>query len=222
MASDLTLCREDSPQRDYPLRSVFNALRWLVRSGAHWRMTPHDFPPRPAVYQQTQRWLNARCFETLCCDLRRLVRVYSRREPKAAAGVIDSRTIQCTPESGARACYDGAKKRKGSKVHARVDTLGNLLTRHITPASAQDREQVRQLAQAVREATGETVHLIFADQGYTGGEAPQGAQAHAITLQLVKHTEAKRGFVLLPRRWMVERRFGGAARFRRLARAYER
>ena len=88
--------------------------------------------------------------------------------------------------------------------------------------SAQDREQVRQLAQAVREATGETVHLIVADQGYTGGEAPQGAQAHAITLQLVKHTGAKRGFVLLPRRWMVQRSFGRAARFRRLARAYER
>ena len=215
MAPDLTLCREDSPQkRDYPLRSVFNALRWLVRSGAHWRMMPHDFPPCPALYQQT-----------LCCDLRMLVRVYLGREREAAAGVIDSRTIQCTPESGARAGYDGAKKRKGSKVHARVDTLGNLLTRHVTPASAQDREQVRQLARAVRavqEAMGETVHLIFADQGYTGGEAPQGAQAHAITLQLVKHTEAKSGFVLLPRRWMVERRFGGAARFRRLARAYER
>jgi transposase len=222
VAPYLTLCREDSPQRDYPLRSVFNALRWLVRSGAHWRMLPHDFPPWPTVYQQTQRWLKARCFETLCCDLRMLVRVYSGREPEPTAGVIDSRTIQSTPESGARAGYDGAKKRKGSKVHAVVDTLGNLLTLHVTPASEQDREQVRQLAEAVQQVTGSTVKLIFADQGYTGEEAKQAAQAHGITLQVVKHTEAKRGFVLLPRRWVVERSFGWAARFRRLARDYER
>jgi transposase len=222
VAPYLTLCREDSPQRDYPLRSVFNALRWLVRSGAHWRMMPHDFPPWPAVYQQTQRWLNARCFESLCQDLRMLVRVYSEREPEPTAGVIDSRTIQSTPESGARAGYDGAKKRKGSKVHAAVDTLGNLLTLHVTAASEQDRVQVGQLAEAVQQVTGENVKLFFADQGYTGDGAKQDAQAHGITLQVIKHTEAKRGFVLLPRRWVVERSFGWAARFRRLARDYER
>jgi transposase len=222
VAPYLTLCREDSPQRDYPLRSVFNALRWLVRSGAHWRMMPHEFPPWPAVYQQTQRWLKAGCFEALCADLRMLVRVYAGREPEPSAGVIDSRTIQSTPESGARAGYDGAKKRKGSKVHAVVDTLGNLLSLHVTPASDQDRGQVAQLAEAVQQVTGGTVKLIFADQGYTGEDAQLAAQAHGITLQVVKHTEAKRGFVLLPRRWVVERSFGWAARFRRLARDYER
>jgi hypothetical protein len=84
-----------------------------------------------------------------------LVRVYSEREPEPSAGIIDSRTIQSAPESGGRAGYDGAKKRKGSKVHAVVDTLRNLLTLHVTPASDQDRAQVRQLAQAVQEATGE-------------------------------------------------------------------
>ncbi len=222
VAPYLTLCWEDSPQRDYPLRSVFNALRWIVKSGAHWRMMPHDFPPWSAVYQQSRRWMNAGCFEAMSKDLYMLVRVYSGRDPEPTAGVIDSRTIQSTPESGARAGYDGAKKRKGSKVHAVVDTLGNLLTLHVTAASEQDRAQVGQLAEAVQQVTGENVKLFFADQGYTGDDAKQEAQAHGITLQIIKHTEAKRGFVLLPRRWVVERSFGWAARFRRLARDYER
>jgi len=218
----LTLCRLDSEQRDYELRDVFNALRWLVRSGAHWRMMPHDFPPWAAVYQQMQRWLKAGCFESMVHDLRALLRAYAGRNVQPSAVVLDSRTLQSTPESGARAGYDGAKRRKGSKVHAAVDTLGQLLALHVTPANEQDREQVEQLAKAVQEITGETVELAFVDQGYTGQTAAQGAQKYGIRLEVVKHTEAKRGFVLLPRRWVVERSFAWAARFRRLARDYER
>ena len=222
VAPYLTLCREDSPQRDYPLRDVFNALRWLVRTGASWRMMPHDLPPWSTVHQQTQRWLNAGCFEAMVQDLRMVVRVYSERDAQPTAAIIDSRTIQSVPESGARAGYDGAKKRKGSKVHAAVDTLGNLLALHVTPANEQDREQVGQLAEAVQDVTGGSVTLMFTDQGYTGDNARQQALAHHIELQVIKHNEAKRGFVLLPRRWVVERSFAWAARFRRLARDYER
>jgi transposase len=218
----LTLCRLDAEQREYDLRWVFNALRWLVRTGASWRMMPHDFPPWPAVYQQMQRWLNAGCFEALVNDLRVLLRSYTGRNPQPSAMVLDSRTLQSTPESGARAGYDGAKRRKGSKVHAAVDTLGQLLALHVTPADEQDRAQVKQLAKAVQELTGNTVELAYVDQGYTGEEAKQAAAAHGIDLAVVKHTEAKRGFVLLPRRWVVERSFAWAARFRRLARDYER
>ena len=218
----LTLCRLDSEQRQHDLRAVFNALRWLVRTGASWRMMPHDFPPWPAVYQQMQRWLRAGCFESMVNDLRVLLRTYAGRNPQPSAMVLDSRTLQSTPESGARAGYDGAKRRKGSKVHAAVDTLGQLLALHVTPANEQDREQVEQLAKAVQEITGETVELAFVDQGYTGKTAEEGAQKHGIRLEVVKHTEAKRGFVLLPRCWVVERSFACAARFRRLARDYER
>lgn len=218
----LTLIRLDSAQREHDLRAVFNALRWLVRSGAHWRMMPHEFPPWPAVYQQMRRWLEAGCFEAMVHDLRVLLREYAGRQGQPSAMILDSRTIQSTPESGRRAGYDGAKRRKGSKVHAAVDTLGHLLALHVTPADAQDRAQVEQLAQAVQELTDKSVEVAYVDQGYTGKTAHQAAQAHGMQLEVVKHTEAKRGFVLLPRRWVVERSFAWAARFRRLARDYER
>ncbi len=115
------------------------------------------------------------------------------------------------------------ERQKGTKVHrAAVDTLGHLLALHVTPADEQDREQVGELAGAVQEASGESVELAYVNQGYTGERPASEAEAHGIRLEVVKHPEAKRGFVLLPRRWVVERDFALASRFRRLATDYER
>lgn len=222
VAPYLTLMTEDAPQRTHSLREVFNGLRWIVRAGATWRMMPHDLPPWEVVYQQAQRWLRAGVFASLVHDLRELLRVAAGRNALPSAAVFDSRTLQSSPESGARAGYDGAKRRKGSKTHIAVDTLGHLLALIVTPASEQDRAQVMELAAAVQEVTGESVELAFADQGYTGEAAAESAAAHRMRLEVVKLPEAKRGFVLLPRRWVVERSFAWAARFRRLARDYER
>ena len=222
VAPYLTLMTEDAPQRAHSLREVFNGLRWIVRAGATWRMMPHDLPPWEAVYQQAQRWLRAGVFASLVHDLRELLRVATGRNALPSAAVFDSRTLQSSPESGSRAAYDGAKRRKGSKTHIAVDTLGHLLALIVTPADEQDRAQVKQLAEAVREVTGESVELAFVDQGYTGEAAAEAAAAHGLRLEVVKLPEAKRGFVLLPRRWVVERSFAWAARFRRLARDYER
>ena len=148
-------------------------------------------------------------------------------KPKGAIGsdraaIFDSRTLQSTPESGNHAGYDGAKRRKGSKVHAAVDTLGNLLSLLVTPANEQDRAQVGELAQAVQEATGQSVEIAFVDAGYTGDAPAEAAKEHGIRLEVVKLPEAKRGFVLLSRRWVVERSFAWTTRFRRLVRDYER
>jgi len=107
-------------------------------------------------------------------------------------------------------------------VHAAVDTLGYLLALHVSPAEEQEREHVGRLAQAVQEATGESVELAYVDQGYTGERPSREAEARGISLEVVKHEEAKRGFVLLPRRWVVERDFAWASRFRRLTKDYER
>lgn len=218
----LTLMREDAPQREYPLRELFNGLRWLVRAGCPWRMMPNDLPPWTAIQQQTQRWLRAGCFESMAEDLRLLLRLSAGRTDAPSAAILDSRTLQSTPESGGRAGFDGHKKRKGSKVHAAVDTLGHLLALRVTAADEQDRAQVAELAQAVQETTGQNVQVAFVDQGYTGDQPAAAAARHGMRLEVVKHHEAKRGFVLLPRRWVVERSFAWAARFRRLARDYER
>lgn len=218
----LTLMKEDAPQREYSLRELYNGLRWFVRAGCPWRMMPNDLPPWHAVQQQTRRWLRAGCFESMTEDLRVLLRLAAQRESVPTAVIVDSRTLQSTPESGGRAGYDGAKKRKGSKVHAVVDTLGHLLALKVTAANEQDRAQVQALAQAVQRATGENVQLAYVDQGYTGATPAADAAQHGLSLEVVKHAAAKRGFVLLPRRWVVERTFAWVARFRRLARDYER
>src|SRR3954471_16534665 len=201
----LALVRQDAPQRTYDLREVFNALRWMVGAGASWRMLPKVFPPWEAVYQQSQRWLRAGVFEAIVHDLRALLRLAAGRPPEPTAVILDARTLQSTSASGARAGYDGHKKRKGSKTHIAVDTLGHLLALLVTPANEQERAQVAELAEAVQGVTGDTVELAYVDQGYTGDRPAADAAAHGIHLEVVKHTEAKRGFVLLPRRWVVDR-----------------
>jgi transposase len=222
VAPYLALVREDAPQRTHELREVLNGLRWIVRTGSAWRYMPHDLPPWEAVYQQTRRWLSAGVFEEMVHDLRVLLRLSKGRASEPTAAILDSRTLRSTPESGSRGGYDGAKRKKGSKVHAAVDTLGHLLALFVTPANEQERARVGELAEAVKEATGESVELAYVDQGYTGERPAKEAKAHGMRLEVVKHPEAKRGFVLLPRRWVVERDFAWASRFRRLAKDYER
>ena len=222
VAPYVTLMTEDAPQREHSLREVFNGLRWIIRAGAPWRMMPNDLPSWYTVYQQTQRWISAGVFEDMVHDLRTLLRLAKGRKEQPSAAIFDSRTLQSTPESGERAGYDGHKRKKGSKTHIAVDTLGYLLALYVTPANEQDRAQVEELARQVQEVTEQSVELAYVDQGYTGEAAANAAQSQGMQLEVIKLPEAKKGFVLLPRRWVVERSFGWAARFRRLARDYER
>lgn len=218
----LTLMDPEAPQRRHSLRALFNGLRYIAKTGVQWRYMPTDLPPYYTVYQQTQRWMKAGVFEAIAADLRKLLRMLQDRQAAPSAVILDGRTLQSTPESGGRAGYDGYKRKKGSKAHVAVDTLGNLLAVAITPANEQERAQIGELCQQVQEATGENVKVAFADQGYTGEAASQQATEHNIDLIVVKLAETKKGFVLLPRRWVVERTFAWLGRFRRLARDYER
>src|SRR5579884_3823791 len=157
VAPYVTLMTENAPQREHSLREVFNGLRYVVRTGAQWRAMPHDLPPWYTVYQQTQRWLIAGVFEAIVDDLRRLLREIAQRMPEPRAVIFDGRTVQSTPESGADAGWDGAKRRKGRKMHIAVDTLGHLLAVVVSAANEQERALVAELAQQVQEITGESV-----------------------------------------------------------------
>jgi transposase len=222
VAPYLALVREGAPQRRHELRRVFSALRWIAHTGAPWRYLTGDFPTWEVVYQQTRRWIDAGVFAAMVHDPREMLRWARGWGPRPMAVITDSAARQSTPESGRRAGYDGHKRRKGSEIHAAADTLGELLALLVTPADAQDREQVEGLAATVQEATGQAGEVGFVDQGYTGEPPAAEAARHGIRLDAVKLPAAKRGFVLLPRRWVVERSFAWTARFRRLAKDYER
>ena len=142
--------------------------------------------------------------------------------PEPTAAIIDSRTLRSTPESGPRAGYDGAKRKRGSKLHMAVDTLGHLLALHVTPADRDDRTEVGLLAEAIQMATDRSVELAYVDQGYTDERPASAAKAQGIALEVVKLSQAKRGFVLLPQRSVVERSFAWTTRCRRLVKDYER
>src|SRR5690554_3467184 len=98
VAPYLTLMREDAPQREHPLRELFNGMRWVVRTGSQWRYMPHDLPPWHAVYQQSRRWMGSHVFLQIADDLRRLLRELGGREPEPTAAILDSRTLRSTPE----------------------------------------------------------------------------------------------------------------------------
>lgn len=137
------------------------------------------------------------CFEAMASDLRSIIRVGQQHQGQPIAVMLDGRTLQSSCESGPRAGYDGYKRKRGSKVHMAVDTLGHLPAVHATPADELERAQVQMLCEAVQQATGGTVKLAWADQGYTGEQAKQDS---GFDLQVVKLPEAKKDFVLLPRR----------------------
>ena len=156
---------------------------------------PSDLPPWEMVYQQRQLWIKAGVFEQMVHDLRVLLRLAKGRHEQPTAAIFDNRTLQSSPESGQCAGYDGAKRKKGSKTHIAVDTLGHLLALCVTPANEQDRAQVQGPAQQVQELTDQSVEVAFVDQGCTGEEPTQAAQAEGLRLEVVKLPEAKKGFI---------------------------
>ncbi len=178
VVSYLTLIREDAGQRVHALRDVFDAVRWMVKAGCPWRMLPGDFPPWQAVEQQGKRWMEAECFESLTHDLREMLRLLAERNPRPTAAIFDGARCKAVRRAAGERVTTATRRKKGSKVHVAVDTLGHLLALLVTPANEQERAQVGALAKQVQQATQRSVKLAYVDQGYTGEKPAAEAAAH--------------------------------------------
>lgn len=206
---------------NHPRRLVLDAIFYLVRGGIAWAQLPHDFPPYQTVYGIFGRWAKAGAWQRVHDALRDLVRVHAGREALPTAAIIDSQTVRgadTVPASSAG--YDAGKKTKGRKRHIAVDTMGLLLAVVVTAAHIQDRDGAHRLLVALR-ARFSTIAHIWADGGYAGRLLPWAKKALSYTVEVVKRTDKISGFVVLPRRWVVERTFGWITKHRRCVRDYE-
>lgn len=221
----------------YPRRQMLDACIYVLRSGCSWRMLPKDFPPWAVVYRTFRRWLAKGLFEQLYDELRKLWRSRERRNPDPTAAILDSQSVKTSPQGGPKG-YDAGKKVKGRKRHLVTDTLGLLITVAVTAASVQDRDAaVPTVDLAKKKVPG--IRMLYVDGGYAGARVQEIREKHDMDVEVIRHpgnrnvgrwhqgqlalfAEIPTGFVVLPKRWVIERTNAWNDRPRRMNKDHDR